>query len=124
MKTRLLYVVMLTLATGLALAQDKAKAGPDESAKARAAIQKYVETDQKLKGGFFLKDAKTDKIRDLKFEKVHAAVEKVNNQYVACVDFTDRNGERLDLDFQLEPAQGGDLKVSEVKIHKVDGAKR
>ena len=40
------------------------------------------------------------------------------------VDFQDRAKNRLDLDFSLKPTPSGDLEVTEIKIHKVNGAER
>ena len=127
-RRRLLVTLgVLALAVGTMVplsAQSKAPADP-QIAKVRVAIEQYVERDTKLKGGFFLRDAKEQIVRDLKLDFVHEGIEKgAGGQQVMCVDFLDRNQTRLDVDFSVKPAPSGELQVTDIKIHKVNGVIR
>ena len=96
-----------------------------DAAKVRAAVEQYVQQDTKLKGGFLLSDPEQDQVRNLTFDYVHDAVEPASgNQQVVCVDFLDQNKDRLDVDFFLAPAPSGELEVTDIKIHKVNGVER
>ena len=39
-----------------------------------------------------------------------------------CVDFLDRSKNRLDIDFSVKPSPSGELQVTDIKIHRVNGA--
>lgn len=90
------------------------------------AINDYVKTDTKLKGGFFLVyDAKAKAPLLLTLTKVHEErLAKVgDNLYFACSDFREDGGKMYDLDFFME-ADHGELYVTEVMIHKEDDKPR
>lgn len=90
------------------------------------AITEYVETDTKLKGGFFLVfDAVSSKPLQLTLAKVHKErlAQVGDNLYFACSDFNEKSGKLFDLDFFMM-AEDGKLKVTEVMIHKEDGKPR
>jgi hypothetical protein len=64
-------------------------------------------------------------VRDLKFDHVHQGVEQAEaGQYAVCVDFLDQSKKRLDVDFWLKSAATGELEVSKIRIHKVNGVER
>lgn len=102
-----------------------AQSSKPDPAKVRAAVERYVQQEAKLKGGFFVRDSEANQIRDLALDSVSQDVEsKPGNLQVVCVDFQDRAKNRLDLDFSLQPTVSGDLEVTAIKIHKVNGVER
>lgn len=117
----------LLLITALAIhakAQQKVE-DPTTKKKVQEAVEQYIKQDAQLKGGTFLRDAKANVVRDLKFDYVHQGVERTGTgQYAACVDFLDQSKNRLDVDFWLQPTASGDLEVSKIRIHKVNGVER
>lgn len=124
--TRMITGIAVALIGGcLSQADVLAQSSKPDPAKVRAAIERYVQQEAKLKGGFFLRDPQENQVRDLTFDFVHKDIEsKAGNLQVACVDFQDRAKNRLDLDFSLKPTPSGDLEVTGIKIHKVNGAER
>ncbi|MBI2187134.1 MAG: hypothetical protein HYU37_08400 [Acidobacteria bacterium] len=99
-----------------------AQSSKPDPVKVRAAIDRYVQQEAKLKGGFFVRDAQENQVRDLTFDSVHQDIESTpENLQVVCVDFQDRAKNRLDLDFSLKPTASGDLEVTAIKIHKPGG---
>ena len=116
-------VGILTLHAGTA--SNKKEIKPDVAAKVRAAVERYVQRDQQLKGAFFLRDPVDKTVRDLRFDHVHEGVEKTpENLYTVCVDFLDQSKNRLDIDFYLRPTNTDDFQVSKIKVHKVNGVER
>ena len=112
------------------------KEHPEHPAKAEAAavtvdqmalaITDYVNSDAKLKGGFFFVfDATTKKPLQLTLDKVHK--EKLSqvgeNLYFACSDFKEAGGKMYDLDFFMKSVDGK-LTVTELMIHKEEGKPR
>ena len=90
------------------------------------AIADYVNSDAKLKGGFFfVYDATTKKPLQLTLDKVHK--EKLSqvgeNLYFACSDFKEAGGKMYDLDFFMQSVDGN-LTVTELIIHKEEGKPR
>lgn len=98
---------------------------PEVAGKVRAAVAKYIEQETALKGGFFLRDAGTGQVRDLRFDYVHDGVNRTaENEYRVCVDFLDPGKNRLDIDFDLKPAPAGAFEVSKIKVHKVKSGEK
>lgn len=122
MKNALRILLLVGWLASLGLAAGKKVSDASEAAKVKNAIQQYVQHDQQMKGGFFLRDPKANVVRDLKFDRVHPDIEKTpDHQYVSCVDFTDRSNNRLDVDFYLKPDARGNLEVERIKVHKLNG---
>lgn len=124
--TRSVAATAVVLVAGwLMQAHVVAQSSQPDPAKVREAIERYVQQETNLKGGFFVRDPQEKQIRDLTFDLVHQDVEaKPGNLQVVCVDFQDRAKNRLDLDFSLKPTASGDLEVTDIKIHKVNGVER
>lgn len=98
---------------------------PEVAAKVRSAAENYVKREGVLKGGFFLRDAKSNQVRDLRFDYVHKGVDPApRNEYAVCVDFLDESKNRLDVDFYLKPTGSGDFEVTKIKVHKVNGVEQ
>ena len=98
---------------------------PEVAANVRSAVEQYVKHDIEVKEGFFLRDPLEQRIRDLSLDFVHDGVEPAaGGLHVVCVDFLSVNRERLDLDFYVGRSDTGDMQVSKVVIHKVNGAER
>lgn len=73
---------------------------------------------------FDVYDPETGNTRKLSLLKVHERVGKTGDYYYSCADFEDTGtGEKLDLDLDVEDADG-ELSVVDVRIHKLDGKER
>jgi len=116
----LLFACSLIL-SGLLVALGGEKVPPEKEAAVKKAIQDYIKQDQGLKGSFLIKDEQAGTIRELTFDYVHDGVSKTGEgRYVACVDFK-QSQKVLDLDFYVQPSPSGELRVSEIVIHRIDG---
>jgi predicted P-loop ATPase len=98
---------------------------PGKKVKPESAIQsinRYIENDSSLKGGFLVNDRLTKRIRNLKLMKVHK-VREVDGQYYTCADFIDTNKDKVDLDFYLKDDGKGHEKwtLSKIMVHKING---
>ncbi len=95
---------------------------PATKKKVQTAVEQYIKDEAQLKGGFFLRDSSKGEVRDLQFDYVHQGLEKTTaGEYAVCVDFLDQSKRRLDVDFWLKPAASGELQVSKIRVHKVNG---
>ncbi len=104
----------------------KAKAGVVTIDQMSQAITHFIESDSKLKGGFFLcYDVSAKKTLQLTLDKVHQErLSQVgDNLFFACSDFKSESGKMYDLDFFME-SKDGQLAVTEIMIHKEDGKAR
>lgn len=88
-------------------------------------MKSYVESEsQKTGGNFEVLDPDTNKTRKLSLTRVHERVGKTGDYYYSCADFQDvDSGELLDLDLDVAD-QNGQLKVVDVRVHKVGGKER
>ena len=90
----------------------------------RKAISDYVAVKSGEAATFTIDDPETKTTRELTFDKVHERVGKTGDLYYSCADFTDKaSGEKLDLDFDVEAAEGK-LNVVDTRIHKVSDVAR
>ena len=90
----------------------------------RDAIAAYVQQVEVEDGAFTIEDEVTGATRTLTLVRVHERVGKTGELYYACTDMQDAaSGETLDLDFDVG-ADGGELNVVDVRIHKVSGTPR
>ncbi len=99
------------------------KIRPDDVKKT---ITDYINTDSNLKGGFFLIwDPELKQVWRLNFKALHKEVRVLSDgTYFMCTDFKLAEGETiLDIDFWLKEEEG-ELKVTDIKIHKVTGKER
>ena len=89
-------------------------------------IEKYIEQDVKLKGGFFVFDVKNNEILNLTLLKIHK--ERLSNigndTYFACADFQASNGKVYDLDVFMTGKLQNNLVVTEINVHKESGMAR
>ena len=89
-------------------------------------IEKYIQQDVELKGGFFVFDVKNDEVLNLTLSKIHK--EKLSNigndTYFACADFKASNGKVYDLDVFMMGKSQDDLVVTEINVHKESGIAR
>ena len=89
-------------------------------------IEKYIQQDADLKGGFFVFDVKNNEILNLKLSKIHK--EKLSNvgndTYFACADFQATNGKVYDLDIFMKGISQDDLMISEINVHKESSVAR
>ena len=89
-------------------------------------IEKYIQQDVELKGGFFVFDVKNDEVLNLTLSKIHK--ERLSNigndTYFACADFQASNGKVYDLDVFMMGKSQDDLVVTEINVHKESGIAR
>ena len=89
-------------------------------------IEKYIQQDVELKGGFFVFDVKKGEVLNLTLSKIHK--ERLsnigNNTYFACADFQASNGKVYDLDVFMMGKSQDDLMVMEINVHKENGVAR
>jgi hypothetical protein len=94
------------------------------AAQIRQTIETYVKGREAKDGAFTIKDGVTGATRKLTFMRVHDRVGKTGNLYYSCTDMRDTaTGELLDLDFDVDAA-GGQPKVVDERIHKVNNQAR
>ena len=121
-------VLLIVLYVGLAGCQSQVETAqqapaqtPPSDADVRAAITRYVEEDAALKGGFLLKDPRSDQVQVLSFDNVHEAVHEVEDgRYYACVDLKDTAGNIYDVDIYLK-GTASELKPDKLIVHKING---
>ena len=90
----------------------------------RDTIRDYVTQVTEDQGNFTIEDGETGMTRELQLVLVHERVGKTGSLFYSCTDMQDaKNGELLDLDFDVD-ASDGDSNVVDVRIHKVDGQAR
>ena len=92
-----------------------------------SAIQSHIEKEAKAHGGYYeINDDLQKRTLFLKLKKIHDdRLSRVGNDvYFFCVDLVDKDRQVYDLDFFMKRGSGGDLKVTEVTIHKQQGKER
>jgi len=90
-------------------------------------IEGYVNDEVALKGGCFLVyDEVGGEPLVLQLKKIHKdKLAKIEEQvYFACADFETPEGKVYDLDVFMEGASKGELKVTEITVHKESGEPR
>ena len=89
-------------------------------------IEKYIQNDVNLKGGFFVYDKNKKEILTLTLTKIHK--ERLSNiggdTYFACADFSASNGNIYDLDIFMTGKSQDNLVVTEINVHKENGEAR
>ncbi len=90
-------------------------------------IEAYVNGEVELKGGCFLVyDGENEEPLTLQLKKIHKdKLAKIEDQvYFACADFETPEGKVYDLDIFMKGASKGELKVTEITVHKESGERR
>ena len=89
-------------------------------------IEKYIQQDIELKGGFFVFDVKNNEVLNLQLSKIHKKrLSNIgNNTYFACADFQASNGKVYDLDVFMTGKSQDSLVVTEINVHKESGVAR
>lgn len=86
-------------------------------------IEAHINGNLDADGNYAIEDEVEGRSRNLKLDYVHSSVHAVEGgKYYACADMTEGDT-KFDLDFYVV-SKNGLPKVSEVVIHKVDGASR
>ena len=91
------------------------------------AVAEFIASDAKLKGGkFMVYDGSAKEVLQLDLLKIH--MDRLtglgNDTYFACADFQASNGKVYDLDIFMNGETTDDLAVTEISVHKEDGAER
>ena len=120
----LALLALMVSATGCSVAQEETSSEEttsEETTDVKTVISDYIEQDRNLKGAFLIRDEKAAIVRELQFDYVHDSVNETDDgKYLMCVDF--KEGEKvLDLDFYVTASPSGELSVSDIIIHKIDG---
>ncbi len=91
----------------------------------RSAIRTYIEEQSRITETLDIFDPDTGGILNLSLENVHERVGKTGDYYYSCADLKEKNTSKMyDLDFDVESAADGSLKVVDVRIHKEEGEAR
>ena len=91
------------------------------------AVAEFITSDVKLKGGKFLVfDGAANESLQLDLVKIH--MDRLtgigNDTYFACADFQASNGKVYDLDIFMFGKSADELGVTEIIVHKEEGAQR
>ena len=91
------------------------------------AVEEFITSDAKLKGGKFLVfDRVTKEVLILDLLKIH--MDRLtglgNDTYFACADFQASNGKVYDLDIFMKGKTADELGVTEIIVHKEEGIQR
>ena len=91
------------------------------------AVAEFIANDAKLKGGKFLVfDKSVSEVLQLDLLKIH--MDRLtgigNDTYFACADFQASNGKVYDLDIFMKGQSVDNLDVTEITVHKEEGAER
>lgn len=120
MRERIVFVLSLAvLMAGPALAVE-----PSEKDKQaiRGELNQFLQR-QTIDGKFFHYDPIEGRMLVLQFDEVHEGIKPAGELFVACVDFRDQFGRKLDVDIIVAPAKGS-YRAIQALLHKVDGEKR
>jgi transglutaminase-like putative cysteine protease len=115
-------VACLVMAGGGRQEVQDALAAPDSAtAEIQAGIEKHIEEQVRLGGGYFNLPFRNRELR-LKLVRVHTEyLSKLGpGSFFACVDLVDVGGDVYDVDFFLS-GQPGAMKVTETIVHKLNG---
>ena len=90
-------------------------------------VAEFIARDAKLKGGkFMVYDGTAKEVLQLDLLKIH--MDRLtglgDDTYFACADFQASNGKVYDLDIFMNGETTDDLAVTEISVHKEDGAER
>jgi len=123
-----LVLSFLYLATpGIADDHDGEHPGKEVDPKAALKhLKHYIQEDSKLKGGFFVFDRKTKRIRNLRLKKIHK-LRDVEGRFYTCADFVDTNKDAVDLDFYFtrnldsnDETAHAHWNIYKIKVHKIN----
>jgi transglutaminase-like putative cysteine protease len=106
----------------VAASASSAPAAPDKvTADIQAGIERHIEEQVRLGGGYFSLPFKDKQLR-LKLVRVHTEyLSKLGpGRYFACVDLADVSGDVYDVDFFMA-GEPGAMKVTETTVHKING---
>lgn len=119
-------VLQPTLAAGLAKEKKKVPEAPPTLEVVAQFLEGYSKDQAKKQGGWMIiPDTKTNEDVKLRLSKIHRErlSKTADKTYFVCADFDSADGKKYDLDFWVK-GDGDNLTVSDVTIHKVNGAPR
>jgi hypothetical protein len=91
------------------------------------AIERYVDQESRLKGGYFLvydAEAKAPLVLKLKLVHKERLATIGEGVYFACADFTTPEGKVYDLDIFMKGSDPDHLTVTQITVHKEEGKPR
>ena len=105
-----------------ALAGDDASIKGDLRANIQQSMKQFIDT-MAVDSQLYLYDAVDGRLLSLRLKKLHDGIVKKGDYYVSCADFSDADGNIIDVDFLVRPKEGK-LITTQALIHSVDGKKR
>ena len=119
-----LVITILALMTmgQSALAGDDASIKGDLRANIQQSMKQFIDT-MAVDSQLYLYDAVDGRLLSLRLKKLHDGIVKKGDYYVSCADFSDADGNIIDVDFLVRPKEGK-LITTQALIHSVDGKKR
>jgi hypothetical protein len=121
---RPIFLLLFILALTTLVASNSANAGDDNSIKGqlRKDIQNSMEeyiSKQTMDGKLYVFDAVQNKLLTLTSGKLRPGIVKDGNFYLTCADYTDQDGNKIDLDFMVRK-NGEEYITSQTIVHAVD----
>lgn len=119
-------VLQPTLAAGPAKKKKMVPEAPPTLEVVAQFLEGYAKEKAKEQGGWMIvPDTKTNEDVKLRLHRIHRErlSKTADKTYFVCADFESSEGKRYDLDFWVK-GDGDHLAVSDVTIHKVNGAPR
>lgn len=117
-----LFLFLLAL-TSLVLS-NSANAGDDKSIKGQLrkdihdSMERYI-SRQTMDGKLYVFDAVQNKLLTLTSGKLRHGIVKDGDFYLTCADYTDQDGNKIDLDFMVRK-NGEEYITSQTIVHAVD----
>lgn len=123
--TRVFAFIGLLLLSGCATddAKPRVHGRPgDTNTQIQAAMVAYIK-NRTTDGVYHYYDPVESRMLHLKYDYLHAGVKRTGDFYLSCADFMDQDERIMDVDiFVID--DGGEFRVTQALLHKVDGAKR
>ena len=120
---RPIFLLMFILALTSLVASNSANAGDDKSINGelrkniKKSMAQYI-NKQTMDGKFYVFDAVQNKLLTLTSGKLRPGIVKDGNFYLTCADYTDQDGNKIDLDFMVRK-NGEEYITSQTIVHAV-----
>ena len=125
---RLFYLLMLCLIIYAIAGPKIATAADDKSIKGQLrndihnSMEQYI-NKQTIDGKLYVFDAVQNKLLTLTSGKLRHGIVKDGGFFLTCADFTDQNGNKIDLDFMVK-SSGKTFITTQTIVHAVEGEYR
>ncbi len=119
---KILILIPLMLVSLFSLAANDPSINGELRQNIQQAMSNHIKTN-KINEKYALYDEKKGKVLKLQLAQLHEGIVSKGDYYVSCADFTDDNGQTVDVDFMVS-GTGNELSVYQAIIHKDDDGKR